>query len=65
MTDIIKAALCAAIRDGKEYSDDCAAVEAMGVPVRLTEGSAENIKITRPVDIVLAEAILKSRGDAV
>ena len=65
MSDIIKAALCAAIRDGKEYSDDCAAVEAMGVPVRLTEGSPENIKITRPVDIILAEAILRSRGELV
>ena len=65
MPEIIKAALCTAIREGKEYSDDCAAVEAMGVPVRLTEGSPENIKITRPVDIVLAEAILKSRGETV
>lgn len=65
MPEIIKAALCTAIREGKEYSDDCAAVEAMGVPVRLTEGSPENIKITRPVDIILAEAILKSRGELV
>lgn len=63
MPELIKAALCTAIHDGREYSDDCAAVEAMGVPVRLTEGSPENIKITRPVDIILAEAILKSRGE--
>jgi len=61
--EIIKAALCTAIRDGREYSDDCAAVEAMGVPVYLSEGSPENIKITRPVDIILAEAILKNRGE--
>lgn len=65
MPELIKAALCTAIREGREYSDDCAAVEAMGIPVRLTEGSAENIKITRPLDIVVAEAILKSRGELV
>lgn len=65
MPELIKAALCAAIRDGKEYSDDCAAVEAMGIPVYLTEGSTENIKITRPMDILVAEAILRNREAAV
>ena len=64
MPELIKAALCTAIREGREYSDDCAAVEAMGIPVRLTAGSPENIKITRPVDIVVAEAILKNREAA-
>ena len=60
--EIIKAALTLAVKNGAEYTDDCAAVEAMGIPVRLSKGSPENIKITRPLDIQTAEAILKSRG---
>ena len=62
--DIVKAALTRAVADGKEYSDDCAAVEAMGVPTYLCEGSSENIKITAPADIALAEIILKQREAA-
>ena len=42
---------------------DCAAVEAMGVKVHLSKGSYENIKITGPVDIPTAAAILKARGE--
>ena len=59
--EIIKAALTAAIKSGKEYTDDCAAVEAMGIPVRISKGSKKNIKITGPVDIPTATAILRSR----
>jgi len=59
--EIVKAALTAAVKAGTEYSDDCAAVEAMGVPVHLSRGSRENIKITGPVDIPIAAAILRSR----
>ena len=61
--EIIKAALTLAVKNGVEYTDDCAAVEAMGISVRLSEGSQENIKITRPLDIQTAAAILKSRGE--
>lgn len=61
MTELIKAALTRAVRDGAVFTDDCAAVEAMGLSVRLTKGSEENIKITRPMDIPVAEAILRRR----
>ena len=61
--EIIKAALTRAIAEKKEYTDDCAAVEAMGVKVHLSKGSYENIKITGPVDIPTAAAILKARGE--
>jgi len=61
--DIIKAALTAAVRDGKSYTDDCAAVEAMGVKVRLTPGSEDNIKITTPLDIPLAESIAAKKRE--
>ena len=55
------AALTAAVKSGKEYTDDCAAVEAMGIKVRISKGSRENIKITGPVDIPTAAAIIRSR----
>jgi hypothetical protein len=35
----------------------------MGKEVHLTEGSEENIKITTPVDLAIAEAILQRRGE--
>lgn len=61
--EIIKAALMHAIAEKKEYTDDCAAVEAMGLKVHLTKGSNENIKITGPVDLPTAAAILQARGE--
>lgn len=52
-----------AIEQGIALTDDCSALEAMGMEVALTEGSVENIKITTPIDLVLAEAILKRRNE--
>ena len=60
--DIIKGALTDAMNRGRDITDDCSAVEAMGVPVFIIEGSYENIKITTPEDIAAAEAILERRG---
>ena len=60
--ELLLAALQAA-RDGEvPLTDDCSAVERLGKAVYLTEGSYENIKITTPVDLVLAEAIWDNRG---
>ena len=60
--DLIKGALTKAIRDGIPVTDDCSAVEAMGIPVHLVEGNYENLKITTREDIVLCEALLAARG---
>ena len=60
--DIIKAALTAAVADGHSYTDDCAAVEALGVKTFLSRGSEENIKITTPPDLCLAESIERNRS---
>lgn len=43
-----------------QYTDEATVVEAMGKPVYLLEGEYENIKITRPIDLLLAAAILQS-----
>ncbi len=46
-------------------TDDAQAVEALGVQVTVVESSDTNIKVTRPGDIILAEAILNSRKERV
>ena len=63
-TDLIKGALVNAMQKNKSITDDCSAVELLRVPVYLTEGDEENIKITTPLDICLAEAILARREQA-
>ncbi len=47
-----------------EVTDDCMLLEHIEIPVKLIEGSRENIKITEPCDILYAEAILKSRKES-
>jgi len=42
-------------------TDDCSAVEQMGMSVHLTEGSEENMKITTPMDLTIAEILIKGR----
>ncbi len=44
-------------------TDDAALVEYWGKPVHLTEGSRENLKLTTPVDLAFAEAILRDREE--
>lgn len=60
-TAAIRAALTAALAQGILLTDDCSAMEAAGYPVHLTAGEEENLKITVPSDLILAEAILKRR----
>lgn len=44
-----------------KFTDEATVVEAFGIKVHLTEGEVENIKITNPVDLVVAEYLLKNR----
>ncbi|MDD6160443.1 MAG: 2-C-methyl-D-erythritol 4-phosphate cytidylyltransferase [Oscillospiraceae bacterium] len=55
---LLRAALQKAVDDGADVTDDCSAVERMGMKVALTPGDERNIKLTTPDDIRLAEAIL-------
>lgn len=43
------------------FTDDASVVEAAGTSVELTPGNIENIKITTSFDLLLAEALLKSK----
>lgn len=60
---LLTRALETAAREKRSFTDDCAAVEAMGQAVRATHGSYENIKITTPEDILVAEAFLHKEED--
>ena len=59
--DLVRGALFKAEQEGISVTDDCSAVERLGMKIHLTEGSDENLKITTPIDLVLAEAILDRR----
>ena len=48
--------------EGIRATDDAYLVEWLGHSVMVVEGSGENIKVTRPEDIVIGEAILASRS---
>ncbi|MBM4125112.1 MAG: 2-C-methyl-D-erythritol 4-phosphate cytidylyltransferase [Nitrospira sp.] len=47
--------------DGFHGTDDVQLVERLGYPVAVVEGSGDNIKITRPEDLAIGEAILAAR----
>ncbi|MFJ7159275.1 2-C-methyl-D-erythritol 4-phosphate cytidylyltransferase [Streptomyces sp. NPDC101118] len=46
---------------GEGATDDAGLVELLGVPVVLVPGHEEAFKVTRPLDLVLAEAVLARR----
>lgn len=58
---LIRAALQKALEEGAELTDDCAAVERLGMKIMLTQGSGENIKLTTPADLPAARVILEAR----
>lgn len=55
-------ALRACIEQGMLVTDEAQAMELTGSVPRMVEGSADNIKITRPADLVLAELFLATQG---
>lgn len=61
--DMIKGALTKAAKDQLAITDDCSAMEIMGVKTHVVEGDVDNIKLTTPNDIIFAEAIIKNRED--
>lgn len=59
--DLLRRAYEKAARDRVIVTDDAALVERIGAAVHLVRGSPENIKVTTPSDLVVAEAILTQR----
>lgn len=55
---VLKKALDAARHDRFYATDEAALVERVGLPIRAVEGDPRNIKITTPLDLKIAEALL-------
>lgn len=52
---LLQESLQQALDDGFEVTDEASAIEYVGMSPRLVEGHADNIKITRPEDLALAD----------
>ncbi|MCG6658084.1 2-C-methyl-D-erythritol 4-phosphate cytidylyltransferase [Halomonas campisalis] len=55
---LLRRALAAAVEAGVTVTDEASAVEALGLAPRLVPGRRDNLKITHPEDLALAEQIL-------
>lgn len=63
--DVILKAYDYAKENKLEFTDDTALLEEIGEKVLLVEGDYDNIKITTPEDIFVAERILAARGELI
>ena len=57
--DMLRGALKKAELDGASVTDDCSAVERLGLTVKIVEGDERNIKVTTPMDLKIAELLLE------
>lgn len=57
--DLLRGALKKAKEDGAQITDDCSAVERLGMKVRIVEGDERNIKVTTPMDLKIAQMLLE------
>ena len=56
---LLKGALTKAQQDAVQITDDCSAVEYLGMSVRIVEGDERNIKVTTPLDLKIAQMLLE------
>lgn len=57
--DLLRGALKKAQTDGAVITDDCSAVENMGMSVKIVEGDERNLKVTTPMDLKIAQMLLE------
>ena len=57
--DLLRGALKKAEADGAAITDDCSAVERLGMSVKMVEGDECNIKVTTPMDLKIAKLMLE------
>ena len=60
--DLLRGALKKAAEDGAEVTDDCSAVERLGMSVRTVEGDERNLKVTTPIDLKFAEMLMEEQA---
>ena len=56
---LLRAALKKARIEELAVTDDCSAVELMGMSVKIVEGDERNIKVTTPLDLAIAKLLLE------
>ena len=59
--NLLRGALKKAEADKAEITDDCSAVERMGMSVKIVEGDERNLKITTPMDLTIAKMLLEEK----
>ncbi len=59
--DLLRGALKKAQEDGAAVTDDCSAVERLGMSVKIVEGDERNLKVTTPMDLKIAEMLLEEK----
>ncbi len=57
--DLLRGALKKAEAEGSAVTDDCSAVELMGMSVKIVEGDERNLKVTTPLDLAIAKLLLE------
>ena len=57
--DLLRGALKNAEKTGAQVTDDCSAVELMGMKVKIVEGDERNLKVTTPMDLKIAAMLLE------
>lgn len=57
--DLLRGALKKAAEDDAAVTDDCSAVERLGMAVKIVEGDERNLKVTTPMDLKIAEMLLE------
>ncbi len=57
--DLLRGALKKAEQDKVEVTDDCSAVEYLGMRVKIVEGDERNLKVTTPMDLAVAKMLLE------
>ena len=57
--DLLRGALKKAEEENANLTDDCSAVERMGMSVKIVEGDERNLKVTTPLDLKIAEMLLE------
>ena len=57
--DLLRGALKKAEEDGAEITDDCSAVERLGMSVKTVDGDERNLKVTTPMDLKFAELLME------
>jgi 2-C-methyl-D-erythritol 4-phosphate cytidylyltransferase/2-C-methyl-D-erythritol 2,4-cyclodiphosphate synthase len=60
--DLLKKAYTAAYSEKYYGTDDASLIERIGAKVKMIDGSYENIKITTPEDLIMAQALMKNKS---